>query len=108
MVSTVVVAFGSLGAFIATFWVPEYALVGMLLGSSLGAYISVYESTVVGCLIGMLAGMLLAPVVFLAIDFETAYMVVFVSSLFGAFLGEPINSFWLEAQGLDKPRERLL
>lgn len=101
MVSTLVVAFGSLGAFIASFWAPELSLIGLLLGSALGACISVYETTVVGSVIGMLTGLLTAPFVYFVVDFETSYMVVFVFSLLGAFLGEPVAAFWKEASDIE-------
>lgn len=97
MISTLVVSFGALGASIADYIAPEFALIGLLLGSTLGAAISVHEATVVGCMAGMLGGGILAPFVFAVLDFETSYMVVFVFSLFGAFLGEPIAQFWREA-----------
>ena len=98
MISTLVVAFGGIGAFIASFIAPEFALIGLLVGSALGAFLSVHETTVVGCMGGMIGGLLVSPFVYWVIDFETAYMVVFVFSLFGAFMGEPIAYFWREAQ----------
>jgi len=103
MISTLVVAFAALGVFIAAYWVPEYALIGLLLGSSLGAFIAVHESTLIGCLCGMLTGMVAAPFVYMIIDFETSYMVVFVFSLLGAILGEPFAAFWREAEDETPP-----
>jgi hypothetical protein len=97
MISTLVVSFATLGASIAAHVAPEYALLGLLLGSALGASIAVYESTVFGCVVGTIGGLILAPFVYAVLDFETAYMVVFVFSLFGAILGEPLAGFWQEA-----------
>lgn len=96
MISTLVVAFAALGIFIAAFWAPEYALVGLLAGSSLGAFIAVHESTLIGCLGGMLVGLIASPFVYMILDFETSYMVVFIFSLLGAVLGEPLAFFWRE------------
>jgi len=103
MISTLVVAYAALGVFLAAYWDPEYALLGLLLGSSLGAFIAVHESTLIGCLCGMLTGMIAAPFVYMIIDFETSYMVVFIFSLFGAFLGEPVAVFWREAEDETPP-----
>ena len=97
MTSMIVVAFGSLGALLAGALVPEFSLVGLMLGSVLGAFLSVHESTIIGCVIGMLFGLAAAPFVFYVVDSETAFMVVFLFSLLGAFLGEPIAHFWREA-----------
>ncbi|HOY66914.1 MAG TPA: hypothetical protein PLP29_08495 [Candidatus Ozemobacteraceae bacterium] len=108
MISTLVVAFAALGIFIAAFWAPEYALVGLLVGSSLGAFIAVHESTLIGCLGGMLVGLIAAPFVYMILDFETSYMVVFIFSLLGAVLGEPLAFFWRETdedvQGDGEPK----
>lgn len=103
MTSTIVVAFGSLGALLAGFVAPEFSLLGLLLGSVLGAFLSVHESTIVGCVVGMLFGLVAAPFVFFVVDVETAFMVVFLFSLLGAFLGEPIAHFWREAQAATDP-----
>jgi len=97
MVSTLVVAFGTIGAFIGAYIGPEFPLVGLMLGSVLGVFLAVHEATIIGCLVGMLIGLALAVFTYLAIDFETAYMVVFLFSLLGAFLGEPFAYFWREA-----------
>ena len=83
MISTLVVAFGGIGAFIASFIAPEFSLLGLLVGSALGAYLSVHETTVVGCVGGMIGGLLVAPFVYYILDFETSYMVVFVFFKFG-------------------------
>lgn len=97
MVCTLIVAFGALGAVIAGTFGEAYSFVGLFLGSALGAFIAVYESTILGCIIGMLIGLLISPLINYLIDFETAFLAVFISSLIGAILGEPICSFWQEA-----------
>lgn len=97
MVCTLVVSFGAMGAVISFKVSPNYALMGLFLGSAIGAFISVYESTIIGCMTGMIVGLCTAPIVYYFIDFVTAYMVIFVMSLLGAFLGEPIAYFWREA-----------
>ncbi|HNV69387.1 MAG TPA: hypothetical protein PKO06_06785 [Candidatus Ozemobacteraceae bacterium] len=97
MMSTLVVAFGCLGTLIIGYFEPNLAILGLLLGSVFGVFIALHESSVVGSLIGMLAGMILGCFVYLLIDFETAYLTVFVLSLFGAFMGEPFAYFWREA-----------
>ncbi|MFZ2959741.1 MAG: hypothetical protein WA705_22910 [Candidatus Ozemobacteraceae bacterium] len=99
MISTLIVCFGSIGTFIGAYIAPEFALVGLLLGSVLGVFLALHESTVVGCIIGMLIGTCIAAFIYLILDFETAYMVVFVFSLLGAFLGEPFAYFWKESTG---------
>ncbi|MDD2999328.1 MAG: hypothetical protein EOM80_00990 [Erysipelotrichia bacterium] len=98
MVCTLVIAFGSIGAVLAGNIAPQYSLMGLFLGSAIGAFVSVYESTIVGCMTGMLFGMLVAPLVYYFIDFETAYLMVFILSLLGAILGEPMAIFWREAE----------
>lgn len=103
MISTLVVAFAAIGIFIAAYWAPEYALGGLLLGSSLGAFIAVHESTLIGCLCGMLIGLVVTPFVYMVLDFETSYMVVFIFSLLGAVLGEPIAFFWRETEEDPQP-----
>ena len=97
IICTLVVAFGAMGAVITFKIAPKYSLMGLFLGSAIGAFISVYEATIIGCMTGMIFGLLATPVVYHFIDFETAYMVIFVLSLFGAFCGEPIAYFWREA-----------
>ncbi|MBF0499559.1 MAG: hypothetical protein HQM09_05475 [Candidatus Riflebacteria bacterium] len=99
MISTLVVCFGSIGAFIGIYIAPEFALVGLLLGSVLGVFLALQESTIVGSIVGMLIGICIGMFVYLVLDFETAYMVVFVCSLLGAFLGEPFAYFWKESAG---------
>lgn len=98
MVCTLVVAFGAIGAVLAGNIAPQYSLMGLFLGSALGAFISVYESTIIGCVAGMLLGLAAGPLVYYIIDFETAYLVVFVMALLGAILGEPLAIFWQEAE----------
>lgn len=102
LVCTLIVAFGAIGSVLARNFGDVYALVGLFLGSALGAFIAVYESTVIGCIIGMLVGFAISPAIYYLIDFETAYLAVFISSLIGAILGEPVASFWQEA---DSERE---
>ncbi len=97
LVCTLIVAFGAIGSVLAGNFGDQYSLVGLFLGSALGAFIAVYESTIIGCLIGMIVGVLISPVLYHFIDFETAYLAVFISSLIGAILGEPVASFWYEA-----------
>lgn len=97
LVCTLIVAFGAIGSVLAGNFGEQYSLLGLFLGASLGAFIAVYESTVIGCIVGMLVGVLISPVLYHFIDFETAYLAVFISSLIGAILGEPIASFWHEA-----------
>jgi uncharacterized membrane protein len=101
MICTLVTAFGSIGAVLAGNVAPQYSLMGLFLGSALGAFISVYESTIIGCMAGMFTGILVAPLVFYFIDFETAYLVVFIMSLLGAIMGEPLALFWREAHEPD-------
>jgi hypothetical protein len=98
MVCTLVIAFGTIGAVFAESFAPQYALMGLFLGSALGAFISVYEATIIGCMTGMITGMAVAPLVYYFIDFETSYLVVFILSLFGAVMGEPMAYFWREAE----------
>ncbi|MBQ2594464.1 MAG: hypothetical protein II567_14445 [Candidatus Riflebacteria bacterium] len=98
LVCTLIVAFGAIGSVLAGNFGDQYSLVGLFLGSALGAFIAVYESTIIGCMIGMLIGALISPVIYYFIDFETAYLAVFISSLIGAILGEPVASFWQEAE----------
>lgn len=105
MVCTLVIAFGTIGAIFAENFAPQYALMGLFLGSALGAFISVYESTIVGCMAGMITGMAVAPLVYLFIDFETSYLVVFVLALFGAIMGEPLAYFWREADSIGEDNE---
>ena len=100
LTATLVAAFGTMGAYIGAYVGPEFPLMGLLLGSVLGVFLAVHEATIIGCLVGMLIGLGLGVLTYLAIDFETAYMVVFLFSLLGAFLGEPFAYFWREA---DKP-----
>lgn len=97
LVCTLIVAFGAIGSVLAGNFGEQFSLLGLFLGASLGAFIAVYESTVIGCIVGMLVGVLISPVLYHFIDFETAYLAVFISSLIGAILGEPIASFWHEA-----------
>ena len=101
MVCTLVVAFGSIGAVLAGNIAPQYSLMGLFLGSALGAFISVYESTIIGCMAGMFTGLIVGPVVYYFIDFETAYLTVFIMSLLGAIMGEPLALFWREANELE-------
>jgi hypothetical protein len=101
MICTLVTAFGSIGAVLAGNVAPQYSLMGLFLGSALGAFISVYESTIIGCMAGMFTGVLVAPLIFYFIDFETAYLVVFIMSLLGAIMGEPLALFWREAHETD-------
>ena len=103
MTSTIVVAFGSLGALIMGVLAPEGSLLGLLLGSVLGAFLAVHESTIVGCVVGMLLGLCVSPFVYLVVDQETAFMTVFLCSLLGAFLGEPFAHFWREAHVVTDP-----
>jgi len=105
MVCTLVTAFGSIGAVLAGNIAPQYSLMGLFLGAALGAFISVYESTIIGCMAGMLTGILVAPLVYYFIDFETAYFVVFIMSLLGAIMGEPLALFWREAHDADSEAE---
>lgn len=105
MVCTLVVAFGSIGAVLAGNVAPQYSLMGLFLGSALGAFISVYESTIIGCMAGMFTGLLVGPLVFYFIDFETAYLVVFIMSLLGAIMGEPLALFWREAHESEQENE---
>ena len=97
LVCTLIVAFGAIGSVLAGNFGDQYSLVGLFLGSALGAFIAVYESTIIGCMIGMIIGALISPVIYYFIDFETAYLAIFISSLIGAILGEPVASFWHEA-----------
>lgn len=97
MICTLIVAFGAIGSVLAKNFGEAYSFVGLFLGSALGAFIAVYESTIIGCIIGMLIGAIISPVIYYLIDFETAYLAIFISSLIGAILGEPICSFWKEA-----------
>ena len=101
IICTLVVAFGAMGAVLTFKIAPQYSLMGLFLGSAIGAFLSVYESTIIGCMTGMIVGLLAAPVVYHFIDFETAYMLIFVLSLFGAFCGEPIAYFWREANAIN-------
>ncbi len=102
MVCTLVISFGCIGALLASVMGAQYALIGLFLGSALGAFISVYEATIIGCMSGMLVGLISSPLVFYFLDFETAYLVIFVFSLLGAFLGEPLAYFWREANQLEE------
>ncbi len=106
MVCTLVISFGAIGAVLAGNISPQYALMGLFLGSALGAFISVYESTILGCIIGMLAGLAASPLVYYFIDFETAYLVVFVLALLGAIMGEPLALFWREAELIEETQEQ--
>jgi hypothetical protein len=101
MVCTLVISFGCIGALLASVLDGSYALMGLFLGSALGAFISVYEATIIGCMSGMLIGLTASPLVFYFLDFETAYLVIFIFSLLGAFLGEPIAYFWREANQIE-------
>lgn len=105
MVCTLVIAFGTIGAVFAANLAPQYALMGLFLGSALGAFISVYESTIIGCMAGMITGLAISPLVYIYIDFETAYLVVFVLALFGAIMGEPLAYFWREADEIAESDE---
>ena len=102
MVCTLIVAFGSMGSIFAAQLGPQYALMGLFLGSALGAFIAVYESTVIGCMFGMFGGLIIGPLVYLFIDFETAYLITFVLALFGAIMGEPLAYFWREAIAIEE------
>lgn len=102
MVCTLIIAFGSIGAIFASYLGYQYSLMGLFLGSALGAFIAIYESTVIGCMIGMVSGLFIAPLVYYFVDFETAYLVIFVLALFGAIMGEPLVYFWREASGADE------
>ncbi|MGM0598320.1 MAG: hypothetical protein ACQETH_00765 [Candidatus Rifleibacteriota bacterium] len=101
MVCTLVVAFGSIGAVFAAHIGPQYSLMGLFLGSALGAFIAVFESTIIGCMTGMLTGLVVFPLVYYFIDFETAYLIIFVLALFGAIMGEPLAYFWREAEEIE-------
>ncbi|MDN5278090.1 MAG: hypothetical protein PWR01_2055 [Clostridiales bacterium] len=105
MVCTLVISFGSIGAIFASNIAPQYALMGLFLGSALGAFISVYESTIIGCMAGMITGLAVSPLVYVFIDFETAYLVVFILALFGAIMGEPLAYFWREAEEISEEQE---
>ena len=98
MVCTLIIAFGSIGAMLAGNVSEQYALVGLFIGSALGAFVAVHEATIVGTISGMLVGLLICPLVYYCVDFETAYLSVFVASLLGAVMGEPMSSFWREAE----------
>ena len=106
LVCTLIAAFGAIGSVLAGNFGDQYSLVGLFLGSALGAFIAVYESTIIGCLIGMIVGIVIAPVICHFIDFETAYLAVFISSLIGAILGEPVASFWHEADDYTNPNDK--
>ena len=93
LVCVLIVAFAAIGTMIAAYVVPEMALFGLLLGGTLGTLIALNDATIVGCLLGMLAGLACAPLIFFAVDFETAYMVVFAYSLIGAVFGQPISEW---------------
>ena len=108
MVCTLVIAFGAMGAVLSFKIAPQYSLMGLFLGSAIGAFLSVYESTIVGCVTGMIVGLCTAPIIYYFIDFETAYMFVFVMSLFGAFIGEPIAYFWREANSYEDDANAVL
>lgn len=97
LVCTLIIAFGAIGSVLAGNFGAQYSLLGLFLGSALGAFIAVYQSTIIGCIAGMLLGAIIAPVLYFYIDFETAYLAVFISALIGAILGEPVASFWQEA-----------
>ena len=97
LVCTLIIAFGAIGSVLARNFGDAYSFVGLFLGSALGAFIAVYESTIIGCLIGMIIGVVISPIIYYLIDFETAYLAIFISSLIGAILGEPVASFWQEA-----------
>ncbi|MBI3039629.1 hypothetical protein HYY75_11405 [bacterium] len=101
MISLLIVAFGAIGTFIASFVAPELTLVGLLLGSVLGTSLALHESTIIGCLFGMTCGLVISLFVCLMIDFETAYLVVFIFSLLGAILGEPFSYFWKESENVE-------
>lgn len=105
MICTLVIAFGTIGAVLAESISPPHALMGLFLGSALGAFISVYESTIIGCMAGMITGLVISPLIYFFIDLETAFLMVFVMSLFGAIMGEPIVYFWREAKGLTEEYE---
>lgn len=100
MICTLIIAFGSIGSIFASYLGYQYTLMGLFLGSALGAFIAVYESTVIGCMIGMVGGLFVAPLVYYFVDFETAYLLIFVLALFGAVMGEPLAYFWREASGI--------
>ena len=106
LVCTLIAAFGAIGSVLAGNFGDQYSLVGLFLGSALGAFIAVYESTIIGCMIGMLIGACISPVIYHFIDFETAYLAVFISSLIGAILGEPVASFWHEADDYSNDNEK--
>ena len=97
LVCTLIISFGAIGSVLAKNFGDAYSFVGLFLGSALGAFIAVYESTIIGCLIGMIIGVVISPIIYYLIDFETAYLAIFISSLIGAILGEPVASFWQEA-----------
>ncbi len=98
MICTLIIAFGAIGSVLAGNFGEQFSLIGLFLGSALGAFIAVYESSIIGCIIGMIIGVILAPLIYFFIDFETAYLAVFITSLMGAILGEPVASFWNEAE----------
>ncbi|MBF0544832.1 MAG: hypothetical protein HQM08_10380 [Candidatus Riflebacteria bacterium] len=97
MISTLVVSFGSLGTFIGAHFSPEYSLIGLFLGSVLGVFVAIQETTLYGCIVGMIFGLFFSLFSYFLIDFDTAYMTVFVFSLLGAFLGEPFAYFFRES-----------
>ncbi|MBF0409146.1 MAG: hypothetical protein HQM10_17490 [Candidatus Riflebacteria bacterium] len=105
LISTLVVSFGSLGVFIGAHFAPEYSLLGLMIGSALGVFIAIQEATLYGCIFGMLSGLVFAVFTYLLVDFDTAYMTVFVFSLLGAFLGEPFSYFLKESGLLEKHRD---
>jgi uncharacterized membrane protein len=105
MICTLVISFGAMGAIFASHIGPQHALMGLFLGSALGAFISVYESTIIGTLAGMIIGLFASPLVYYFIDFETAYLMIFIFALLGAFMGEPLAYFWREANNFEPEEE---
>ena len=97
MIVTLIIAFGAIGAVLASKMGTQYTLMGFFAGSAFGTFISVYESTIVGCIAGMLVGLIISPLTCSLIDMETSCLMIFTLSLLGAIVGEPIAQFWREA-----------
>lgn len=97
MIVTLIIAFGAIGSVLASELGASYTLMGFFAGSAFGTFIAVYESTIIGCIAGMLVGLVVSPLTYYFIDLETTCLMVFVLSLLGAILGEPIAHFWREA-----------
>lgn len=102
LISTLIATFAAVGTLVASYLVPEYALIGLLAGSTLGALIALCDATIIGCVAGMVVGLILAIPTFLLLDFETAYLLVFILSLGGAIMGHPVST-WLGAEPDPEP-----